>query len=48
MLADANAFCEALWAAIAAEPADTEKRAQWEGRVADLVGYVAERLPASA
>ncbi len=37
VLADANAFCEALWAEIAAGPADTEKRAYWEGRIADLV-----------
>ena len=37
VVADANAFCEALWAEIASEPADTEKRAHWEGKVADLV-----------
>jgi acetolactate synthase-1/2/3 large subunit len=35
--ADARAFCEALWAEIASEPADTEKRAYWEGQVAELV-----------
>ena len=37
VLADANAFCEALWAEIQAEPADTARRSYWESQVADLV-----------
>ena len=37
VVADARAFCEALWAEIASEPADSERRAHWEGRVAELV-----------
>ena len=36
VMADANAFCEALWAEIGASPADTEKRAYWEGQIANL------------
>jgi acetolactate synthase-1/2/3 large subunit len=37
VLADANAFCEALWREVEADPADTEKRLYWEGKVAELV-----------
>ncbi|MEX1296590.1 MAG: thiamine pyrophosphate-binding protein [Candidatus Limnocylindrales bacterium] len=37
VVADANAFIEALWREIATEPADTDRRALWEGKVADLV-----------
>ncbi|MGD8684836.1 MAG: thiamine pyrophosphate-binding protein, partial [Chloroflexota bacterium] len=37
VLADANAFCEALWREVEADPAATEKRLYWEGKVAELV-----------
>jgi len=44
VVADANAFCEALWREVEAEPADTEKRAHWEGKIADLVVPWNEKL----
>lgn len=37
VVSDAAAFCEALWAAVRTTPADTARRADWEGRIADLV-----------
>ncbi len=37
VLADASAFCEALWREVQEEPADTRTRAHWEGRIAELV-----------
>jgi acetolactate synthase-1/2/3 large subunit len=37
VVADAHAFCEALWREIEADPVDTAKRSLWEGRIADLV-----------
>jgi acetolactate synthase-1/2/3 large subunit len=46
VVADAAAFCEALWAAIRDEPADAARRARWEGRIAELVvPWNARRAP---
>ena len=37
IVADAAAFCEALWSEVAETPADEARRSAWEGRIADLV-----------
>ncbi|HKZ91992.1 MAG TPA: thiamine pyrophosphate-binding protein [Candidatus Limnocylindrales bacterium] len=37
VVADAAAFCEALWEGIRDEPRDEARRATWERRIADLV-----------
>ena len=37
VVADAAAFCEALWTAIRDEPPDEARRAAWEGCIAELV-----------
>lgn len=43
VVADAAAFCEALWEIVSDEPADTSRRAASEARVARLMGRWRER-----